>query len=308
MDRIKYFSFLFFLPLLTLSACSLAYPASPSPQANPNADLISTIVAGTLTAYPYPTLQLDLTATLTQTVGLVPQTAQGFISYYFDAINSRNYSLTWSFLTDRFKNNMVGDSQNNFQAYADYWNTVNRVDVQDIYAFCQGDLCAVSATLQMNYSNGQVDSSTYPYTLVYDHTRTSWMFDYVPVNTPTPTRMNTATATRTKTLTRTSTATLTKTRTPTPSRTPTRTRTLTPTATGTRTQTRTSSTTPTITPTFTLTGSASFTPTSTVSVTSTDTPTVSPTATPTPTFTPTGTASATPTLTPSETATSTTGP
>ncbi len=331
MARFRLFYFSVLLSLLTLSACTLAYPFNPSPQPNPGNDLVATIVAQTLTAYPYPTLQPSLTSTLTQTIASTAQTPEEFISLYFNAINSRNYSLTWSLLTDRFQKNFNGASKNNFQAYADFWNTVNQVTVIDVHDVCQGDLCAVSATLQMNYSNGQLTTATYPYTLVYDHTRNTWMLDYVPVNTPTLSRTGTVTATRTKTPTFTSTSTRTKTRTPTSSRTPTRTasptrtvsltpsqthsptatRTRTPTftatktaafsptLTGTITQTRTASATPTITPTFTLTGSNPFSPTPTATITLTPTQT--------PTFTPSGTASATSSATPSETQTSPSG-
>ncbi|MGD0752805.1 MAG: hypothetical protein ABSA23_15525, partial [Anaerolineales bacterium] len=51
------------LTLLILTSCTLDYPAGPPTQPNPYNDLIRTIVAQTLTAFPYPTLQPAFTAT-----------------------------------------------------------------------------------------------------------------------------------------------------------------------------------------------------------------------------------------------------
>ena len=294
MKRFRLPSFFVLPALLIVSACDLAYPLSPPTQENPNTGFIQTIVAQTLTAFPYPTIQPGFTATFTQTATLLfPQTPQEFIPFYFAAINSRNYSLTWSLLTDRFKNNLDGSSQYSFKDYADFWNSVNQVTVKDVHDVCQGDVCAVDATLELDYSNGQRSTITYPYTLTYEHTRNTWLFDSFPISTATPT----STRTRTCTPTRTSTPTVTKTITRTPTRTPTKT--VTPTRTGSVTPSQTRS--PTATPTRTST--PSLTPTTTTTATSTGTAT--PTATMTPTFT--QTATDTPTWTPSETPTPTTG-
>jgi hypothetical protein len=195
---VKRFILLPFFVLLTLSivtSCTLAYPSGPATQPNPYSGFIQTIVAQTLTAFPYPTIQPTSTATFTQTVVLFSQTPQGFVSFYFDSINSRNYSLTWSLLTDAFKNNLNGSSLYSYQEYVDFWNSVYQATLKDIHAVCQGDHCAVDATLQLYYKNGQFNTSTYPYTLTYDHTRNTWMFDFIPVNHAAPSR--TATTTRT---------------------------------------------------------------------------------------------------------------
>ncbi len=330
MDRIRLLSLSLILTLLTISACSIFTPFSAPTQVNPYNDFIQTIVVQTLTAFPYPTLQPSLTSSLTSSLTLTAtlnvQSPQGFISYYFGNINSRNYTLTWSLLTDRFKNRLNLPSQGGYQGYVDFWNTINQVTVLNVYDICQVDLCAIDATLQFFYKNGQHTTDTYPYTLTYDHTRNSWLFDYVPANTATPTRTFTATATRTRTPSITPTSTASKTTTPSPSRTPTRT--VSPTRTGSTTpsQTRSPTTTlihsptftwtpsgiptATMTPTFTPTVTYPFTPTSTASETYTEVPSVAPTATMTPTLTPTEFPSATASRTPSETPTSTatTGP
>jgi hypothetical protein len=254
------------------------------------------MVSQTLTAFPYPTIQPGFTATYTQTVTSIPQTPNEFVSFYFDAINSRNYSLTWSLLTDRFKNNLNGSSPYYFKDYVDFWNSVNHVTVKDVNDVCQGDLCAINATLELDYYNGQRTTATYPYTLTYEHIRKTWLFDSFPINP--------ATATATRTKTRTPTATRTKTRTPTATQTITRTPSGTPTKTAspTRTASVTPSQTHSPTPTLTQTPTPSFTPTSMVTATYTDTASATPTETMTPAFTPTD--SPTPTWTPSETPTS----
>jgi hypothetical protein len=294
---VKRFILLPFFILLTLlngTSCTLAYPSSPATQPNPYTGLIQTIVAQTLTAFPYPTIPPAFTATFTQTAVLFPQTPQEFVSFYFDAINSRNYSLTWSLLTDAFKHNVNGSSLDNYQEYVNFWDSVYQATLKDVHAVCQGDLCAVDATLQMYYTNGQFNTSTYPYTLTYDHTRNTWMFDFVPVNQAAPSR--TASETRTRT------------RTPTPTLTPTATRTVTPTLSRTPTRTGSPSPTPTRSPTFTLTPTSTLTSTGTATVTNTEVASATPTWTMTPTSSPSETATATATLNPSETPTPTFGP
>lgn len=300
MKRFKLFSLSFLLTLLTLSACTMFYPPSPPTQPNPYSEIIQVIVAQTLTAFPYLTIQPSLTATFTQTATLAAQTPQAFIYFYFDNINARNYTLTWSLLTDSFKNRLSGS----YQVYLDYWNSVKHVTVVSAFYTCSGDLCAVYATLQIEYKSGQVTSDTYPYILIRDYTQNVWMFDYIPapVNTPTRTATFTATRTHTPTATRTHTPTATLTRTITATRTRTGTFTITPTSTTSATVSVTFTPTPTWTSTFTLTLTASATPTDTMTPIWTPTPTGTPTWTPSPTETPTWTPS--PTETPTETVTS----
>jgi len=294
MKRFILLPFFVLLALSNLTSCTLLYPSGPATQPNPYDGFIQTIVAQTLTAFPYSTTQPTSTATLTQTVVSFPQAPEQFVSFYFDAINSRNYSLTWSLLTDAFKNNVNGSSLHNFQEYVDFWNSVYQASLKDVHAFCQQDLCAVDATLQLYYTNGQFTTSTYPYTLTYDHTRNTWMFDFIPVNRTAPSR--TATPTRTRT------------RTPTPTRTRTYTRTITLTLSRTPTRTGSPSPTSTRTSTFTLTPTHTHTPTGTASVTSTEIASATPTWTIVPTSSPSETDTATASLNPSDTPTSTSTP
>ena len=142
MNRFKILSFSILLMFLLFSGCVRSYPSIPATQTNPYSGFLGTIVAQTLTAY---------SSAPTQTATLPTQTPQDFISYYFDNINSRNYALTWTLLSDRFKNNLNGSSQDGYQVYIDFWNSVSQVTVLDVTHTCQGDLCAVNVTMQLDY-------------------------------------------------------------------------------------------------------------------------------------------------------------
>ena len=185
MNRVKLLSFSVLLVLLMFSACTRSYPSGPATQTNPYSNFIGTIVAETLTAFP---------SAPTQTATLPAQTPQDFISYYFDNINSRNYTFTWTLLSDRFQNNLNGSSQDGYQVYIDFWNSVNQVTVLDVTQMCQVDLCAVNVTMRLDYYNGQSDTSIYPYTLTFDHARNTWLFDLLPNPTATPASLVTASA------------------------------------------------------------------------------------------------------------------
>ncbi len=177
MNRYKLLSFCVLLPLLILLACARLSPSGRATQPNPTLNFIETIVAQTLTALP---------SAATQTVPLPARTPQDFITYYFDNINSRNYALTWTLLSDRFQNNLNGSTQDGYQVYTDFWNTVKQASVLDVTATCEGEVCAVNVTLQLDYYNGQVDTSIIPYTLTYDPARNTWLFDLLPTPTATP--------------------------------------------------------------------------------------------------------------------------
>ena len=182
----KHFKFLpFFLLVFLFSACSRSYSPGPANQATRPYNLVGTIVAQTLTAYP-----ATATPTVTPTA-TPPQSPQDFIDNYFNAINARAYTLTWSLLSDRFKDVLHSDSQGGYQVYVDFWDSVRQASVLGVEQACQGDPCQVNVTLQLDFTNGQSDTSIYPYTLTYDPTRNTWLFDILPVSTPTPASLST---------------------------------------------------------------------------------------------------------------------
>ncbi len=298
----KYLSAAVFLLLLLIPACVKNFSKTPTPMPLPDENFIKTSVAATLTALAPATLTFSPTPFFTDTLNPGAMTPHDFMYYYFDNINRREYSLTWSLLTDSFKARLNGPNQGGYEGYVAFWDSIKMATVLNAFYVCNGDLCAVSTTLQLDYANGAHDTSVYDYTVRFDHGLNTWQFDYIPAPT--------GTASRTHTTTRSGTSTYTFTRTATPTSTPTATFTSMATKTATTTATRTSTSTMTFTPsqtasmtaTTTSTYAASETPTFTTTFTASESPTTSPTATET--MTPTMTVTDTPSETPTETATS----
>jgi hypothetical protein len=113
LNRSKFFIITVLLGLLTLSACDLPFVAKPTGQPtsfnNPTQTSIALTLAVSSTADQFTstpnlvTVTPGPSGTFTQTPVFLVQTPEQFVYYYFANINSRNYSLTWSLLTDRFK-------------------------------------------------------------------------------------------------------------------------------------------------------------------------------------------------------------
>ncbi len=188
MKCFKLFSLSFLLVLLLFSACGRSTPSIPATPTDPYSHFVGTIVAQTLTAFPY---------SATQTAALPVQTPQDFIFYYFYNLNSRNYALTWTLLSVRFQNSLNESAQDGYQLYVDFWDSVNQATVSEVTQTCQADVCAVNVTMRLDYKNGQFDTSIYPYTLTFDHLRNTWLFDLPtpPAATPAiPAAQATATA------------------------------------------------------------------------------------------------------------------
>ncbi|MGD0877466.1 MAG: hypothetical protein ABSA01_04875 [Anaerolineales bacterium] len=72
MKRFVLLPFFILLMLSNLTSCTLAYPSEPATQPYPYDGFFQTIVAQTLTAFPYPTIQPTATPTFTQTAVLFP--------------------------------------------------------------------------------------------------------------------------------------------------------------------------------------------------------------------------------------------
>jgi hypothetical protein len=270
------------LCILIMSACLPVVPGGLPVEPTDMAGLVQTIVAQTLTAKPTSSQVPSMagtstftplpasstpvppgpspTAIWTHTYVPPSQTPDQFVRYYFNNINVSNYSLTWSLLSARFKSAVNGPSQGGYQGYVDFWNTVHSVKVQSVYVIGQiGDYAYIKVNALYHYNNGQLVNTTVQYTLVYDRSRGTWLFDTTLVPTSTPSRTYTPTATRTKTATRTRTPSSTATGSPTSTQTPTGTQT----ATATSTDSPTPTWTPTPTPTDTDTPVPSETPTAT---------------------------------------------
>ncbi len=215
---------LILLPLL-LSACF------PQVAPTPSADVLATSVAQTLTALPSQTEIVRLVTPIvsTPTAGLptitspalvptntqapvptrviIPPTAvpyvppvpawsptyaDQFIHYYYQRINARDYTTTWSLLTDGFKAAVNSEVSGGYAGYVNFWNTVQRVDIYNAtVASWTGSYATVVVSMVYNYMNGYVNSSNQTFHLFYNSGRGTWMFDSaaaspLPTAIPTP--------------------------------------------------------------------------------------------------------------------------
>ncbi len=160
---------------------------------------LEVMATSTQTETPTPTSSESLptltTAPLYTTTPLPPaapvyppitQTPEQFVVYYFGNINISNYPLTWSLLTDRFKASNNPYSAGGYQGYVNFWNTIHDVRVLAInVASRNGGYAVVVVNSIYHYNNGDLIDDVTTYSLIYDYTRATWMFDtpstaYVP--------------------------------------------------------------------------------------------------------------------------------
>jgi len=114
-----------------------------------------------------------LVAALSQHSTLEPDQ---FIRGYYEAINNRQYDQTWSLLSDNFKQvrNPTGK-----QDYIDYWNTIARVEIENIDVQNQtANTAVVAAAVHYTKRAGGTDRRTYTFTLVFDPQRAGWLIDW----------------------------------------------------------------------------------------------------------------------------------
>jgi hypothetical protein len=207
---------------LLLSACNLFLPATPNtsqletsvfqtltampsliPQTNtpmihtppavsPTTFAVSpTSFAITLTNTPVPTsLTYPTPAVLPPTAVPVfsAQIPDQFIRYYYSNLNQRNYQRTWSLLSDSFKYANNGPDQGGFLGYANFWDTVKRVDIFGVTVTSQsGGYAVVNVNMQYTYKNGVIASNLQTFNLIYDYGRGTWLFNsFTPITTPPP--------------------------------------------------------------------------------------------------------------------------
>lgn len=101
-----------------------------------------------------------------------------FIRTYYQAINSRNYELTWSLLSDDFRANSNSLENGGYQGYVDFWNTVDRVEILETRILEQSDQSAkVFVVANYHYKNGATTTSEQEFSFIYDFTRNTWLFD-----------------------------------------------------------------------------------------------------------------------------------
>ena len=119
------------------------------------------------------------------THALPPQTGVGiqdpaeFTRWYFASVwQVRNYQdLRDNYLTTAFKSRV---SSTGYAEYVEWWSSVQRVDVTSVDVLQnEGGRAWVRVNVTFTMKDGRVISNQqYDYSLLYDATRQTWMFDY----------------------------------------------------------------------------------------------------------------------------------
>ena len=107
----------------------------------------------------------------------IPSDPNAFIFFYFDNVNNRNYDLTWSLLSDRYKAKTNPEGQNQ---YINFWNGYNKVEVTSVeHSYLTSTSFKTTAKVKL-YKGSTASSHTLTYYLTSDNSRGIWMFDVAP--------------------------------------------------------------------------------------------------------------------------------
>lgn len=107
----------------------------------------------------------------------IPSDPAMFIYYYFDNINKRNYDLTWSLLSDKYKDktNPIGQGK-----YIDFWNGYEKVVITSVSPVYLTDTSAKISLKAVFYKNGSTSNHDITYYLTSDNPQRHWLFDVAP--------------------------------------------------------------------------------------------------------------------------------
>lgn len=109
-----------------------------------------------------------------------PSPAQAIRNHY-QALNARNYNVTWSNLSSRFKTESVSSSTLARKQYEEWWNSVRSVDLQRVET---SSISSDGSRAVVNYRHGYTmndgrfvqDKHTKLF-LVWDKTKSKWLID-----------------------------------------------------------------------------------------------------------------------------------
>jgi hypothetical protein len=170
-------------PTLTL-ATSSPVPTSATVWFPPSATVwfppSATPIPSTAIPIPPTATFIPPTNVVTQTPVVVPAalTPEQFIRFYYNQINLRNYSVTWSLLSANFQNSVNGPLQGGYQGYINFWDTVNRVDVSSVSVLSQSyQYSDVRVNARYIYFSGSATTSNQIFHLIFDVSRNTWLFD-----------------------------------------------------------------------------------------------------------------------------------
>ncbi|MGB3655837.1 MAG: serine/threonine protein kinase, partial [Rivularia sp. (in: cyanobacteria)] len=107
-------------------------------------------------------------------IDAIPSPSQTIINYY-QTINNRNYSTGWNQLTSKFKRNK---SNNSYSEYIDWWNKVQRVEVERANTLLTtSNTATVEAQMKYYLKSGRVISDAQRFKLIWNATQQNWNFD-----------------------------------------------------------------------------------------------------------------------------------
>ncbi|MBV6621796.1 MAG: serine/threonine protein kinase [Rivularia sp. (in: Bacteria)] len=94
---------------------------------------------------------------------------------YYQTINNRNYTVSWNQLTPKFQREK---SNNSYSEYRNWWNKVQRVEVEQAKTLSNTSNRAIVET-QMKYylKSGRVVADAQRFKLVWNSTQKNWKFD-----------------------------------------------------------------------------------------------------------------------------------
>ncbi|WP_414619746.1 protein kinase domain-containing protein [Calothrix sp. CCY 0018] len=100
--------------------------------------------------------------------------SQAVLNYY-NTINNRNYTTSWNQLSAKFKRNK---SNNNYSEYTNWWNKVQRVEVERARTLSTTSNTA-TVEVQMKYylKSGREIPDAQRFNLVWNATQQNWNFD-----------------------------------------------------------------------------------------------------------------------------------
>jgi hypothetical protein len=130
---------------------------------------------GSIVVFVERRVSLQASRETNQQSGTQPS-ASGFIRDYYATISVGDYQSAWNGLTDDFK---AKYNSGGYGPYADWWSTVDRVDVMSVNVTNQDSYRAnLYVELSYYYTSGKVDTyDLMSFTLVYSNTSNSWMID-----------------------------------------------------------------------------------------------------------------------------------
>lgn len=133
----------------------------------------------TITVTPTQESYKIVSTTPVSTQPLLPKSPEDLVMFYYNGINSRQYELTWSLLSEEFKDHVNGPQQGGYQGYVDWWNTVEKVSVTQVSVIQKtSSTASLKVKADYYYKSGVTTHSNLQFNFTYDNFRQTWLFDW----------------------------------------------------------------------------------------------------------------------------------